>query len=206
MRHFCCPYTPQVTTLDGARRVFVASFLLPFPPYEKELEHPPPRLRRHCGRPHAGQKHLRHRRVHREHPGRSVPRATDAQPGLRCAFPVNPTPELLLRQTARAAPARSLVHRAVAEEGVCAISPITCTSHFACKDREMTFSSLLLSIPSRRMKKTWNTPTVLALGTVADLTHGKTATGTDSMFGGQPTTGEFCIGDTASRDCSVDSL
>ncbi len=51
------------------------------------------------------------------------------------------------------------------------------------------------------MKKTWNTPTVLPFGDVADLTHGKTTSGTDSFIGGQITQGEGCIAPTASQDC-----
>lgn len=51
------------------------------------------------------------------------------------------------------------------------------------------------------MTKTYTRPTLACFGTVADLTQGKTTTGTDSTIGGQTQQGEFCVEDTASRDC-----
>ncbi len=49
----------------------------------------------------------------------------------------------------------------------------------------------------------YSTPLLSRFGTVADLTKGKTTIGTDATISGQTQPGEFCLGDTASRDCVI---
>ncbi len=50
------------------------------------------------------------------------------------------------------------------------------------------------------MKKPYNAPTVIVFGNTADITRGKTATGSDSVIGGIPIPGE-CEVRTDSGDC-----
>lgn len=54
--------------------------------------------------------------------------------------------------------------------------------------------------------KAYTRPRLACYGDVATLTQGKTAIGTDAQIGGQTQPGEFCIGDTDSRDCRAISL
>ena len=44
--------------------------------------------------------------------------------------------------------------------------------------------------------KTYVRPQITVFGNVADLTKSKTATGTDSFVGSQPTPGNVCFGGT----------
>ena len=50
------------------------------------------------------------------------------------------------------------------------------------------------------MKKNWNTPLLVSVGTAADLTQGKSTSGTDAFIGSIP--GEVCLAQpTPSQDC-----